>query len=245
MRLSKTELHEYKSVLNYNGDRYMSLVSVDYKTHRDWHRHFDTSVDPVYLENGDTKIPFYRTKGVIANVTPTNIMFALTPRAYDRAVEKLNTKAPAMTPDVPLRHAERELNVVANIKKSTEDAEVVIYRCNKTEFLRAYQEGTFRTTVDGGEVVEFEMDPQGVFWATAADKRFLLCSQRVASLLMEDMTIKEYMDERHGVDSRCDTCGSDPGSLKICAGCKVAHYCSKQCQVIDRKKHRTFCSSYN
>lgn len=248
MRLPKNEYQEYKFVLDYSGQRYLSLVAINYKLHRSWHAHFDQTVEPVYLENNSgVKIPFHRNKGVLMNLTPTNITVALTPRAHRHAVEKLSQRAgPPMSPDVPLRHAERELTVVQAVGTCyPDDQEATIFRCDKTEFLAAYQDGTFRATIEGGEVADFVKDPHGVFWAnTANGTKLILCSQRVAALLMNDMTAEEYLKDRHRDPSPCDRCGK-PGAKQICGGCKVAHYCGKTCQITDRVQHQNFCKTYN
>ena len=110
------------------------------------------------------------------------------------AVRKLSQRAgPPLTPDVPLRHAERELTVVQAVRDHYQgDLEAIIFRCDKTEFLAAYQEGTFRATV-GGEVAEFVKDEHSVFWATGSNGRLILCSERVAAVLMGDMTMDQYL----------------------------------------------------
>ncbi|KAF8878364.1 hypothetical protein CPB84DRAFT_1688354, partial [Gymnopilus junonius] len=47
-------------------------------------------------------------------------------------------------------------------------------------------------------------------------------------------------DARRG---NCMTCGKDAQSdLKVCSGCKVAKYCSKQCQKEDWKNHKKECT---
>lgn len=253
MTLPKREYNAYKFVLNYAGERYMSLVSVSYSLYGEWHKHFDHSVDPVYLENGGLSAPFYRTKGVIMSLTETNITVALTPRAYKLAVDKLSKRANAkMTPDVPLRHAERELAV---FKAITGDAyvgqdigDVHIFQCDKSEFLSAYQDGTFRATMpDNKNVLQFDKDDKGVFWASFEDKKFVLCSTRCASLVTNKMTLEEFQKERHGANL-CDKCGKPGGgnspSHPKCANCGIAHYCSPRCQRADWAQHKKFCKTY-
>lgn len=247
MRLPKNEFQEYNFVLKYVGDRYLSLVAINYKLHREWHTHFDQTVEPVYLENqSGAKIPFHRNKGVLMNLTPTNITVALTPRAHKMAVQKLSQRAgPPMSPSVPLRHAERELTVIRAVRDQyPEDQEATIFRCDKTEFLAAYQDGTFRATVEGGEVAEFIKDEHGVFWATLEKgTKLILCSERVASVMMGDMSAEQYLKDRHRDPSPCDCCGK-PGAKQICGACKVAHYCGRTCQVADRVQHKSFCDAY-
>lgn len=246
MKLPKNEFDEYNFVLKYVGNRYLSIIAITHKLHSEWHRHFDSTVEPVYLENqSGAKIPFHRNKGVLMNLTPTNITVALTPRAHKMAVRKLSQRAgPPLTPDVPLRHAERELTVVQAVRDHYQgDLEATIFRCDKTEFLAAYQDGTFRATIEGGEVAEFVKDEHSVFWSTVANGRLILCSERVAAVLMGDMTMDQYLMDRHRDPSPCDNCGK-PGGKRICGACKVAHYCSRECQVADRIQHKIFCNAY-
>jgi hypothetical protein len=39
----------------------------------------------------------------------------------------------------------------------------------------------------------------------------------------------------------CAACGAKNDPLKKCTGCRLVHYCGRECQVADRKAHKTFC----
>jgi len=58
---------------------------------------------------------------------------------------------------------------------------------------------------------------------------FLQCGPQVTA------TIRKWINKRSGekaprVEKRCDNCGKDDPSLKNCAKCQVARYCSVECQ---------------
>mmetsp|Transcript_5810 Transcript_5810/g.8719 ORF Transcript_5810/g.8719 Transcript_5810/m.8719 type:complete len:406 (+) Transcript_5810:58-1275(+) len=87
------------------------------------------------------------------------------------------------------------------------------------------------------------------------DERFLMSPEQIPSFLRSFAQVKngldgishhESKDETPKVKDCCVNCGisedtSTKGKLMQCSRCKLAYYCSKECQRADWKKHKVFC----
>jgi hypothetical protein len=49
------------------------------------------------------------------------------------------------------------------------------------------------------------------------------------------------LSEYAGAMTKCNRCGKDDVELLLCQKCKMAVYCSRQCQEIDKSKHEQLC----
>ncbi|KAJ7021468.1 ankyrin repeat-containing domain protein, partial [Mycena alexandri] len=78
----------------------------------------------------------------------------------------------------------------------------------------------------------------------SARKHFLSCGPQVTA------TITKWIRKRTGgeaprAEKCCDTCGKSDASLKNCARCRTARYCSSECQAKAWKTHKTTCQPFS
>lgn len=52
--------------------------------------------------------------------------------------------------------------------------------------------------------------------------------------------IKTAMDAEQS--KVCAACGQVADSIKLCTGCRLVHYCGRECQLAHRKSHKKLCS---
>lgn len=55
------------------------------------------------------------------------------------------------------------------------------------------------------------------------------CGPQVTAVMTKWIRFRQGEDAPHA-EKRCDTCGVSVSTLKSCGKCKVAQYCSRQCQ---------------
>jgi hypothetical protein len=219
--MSDREYAGYDFVLRYRGNRYVSLMKLTSAEHARWHKHFDGTVDPVMVNDK----AFYRTKeGALVSLTPTNMMVALGPRAYDLAVGKLAPPPPP--PGRLLRAAEQEIRAACR-GVATGKA----FGCTQEEFIAAYDDCFFRATA-GEKIVVFKPGPHGVL--ESDDGVVLVVDRQVPPPAL----VSHLAGARR--DAPCDTCGV-PEVTKKCNGCALARYCSPACQRADWTKHKATC----
>ncbi|KAK7028322.1 hypothetical protein R3P38DRAFT_2935379 [Favolaschia claudopus] len=75
-------------------------------------------------------------------------------------------------------------------------------------------------------------------------KQFLSCGPQVTA------TITKWLRKRAGEDApraekRCDECGKDGVSLKNCGKCRIARYCSSECQKKAWPSHKKNCHPFS
>ncbi|KAJ7764854.1 ankyrin repeat-containing domain protein [Mycena metata] len=77
-----------------------------------------------------------------------------------------------------------------------------------------------------------------------ARKHFLSCGPQVTA------TITKWIRKRTGGEAPraqkcCDTCGKSDSPLKNCARCRIARYCSSECQAKAWKTHKKTCQPFS
>jgi hypothetical protein len=58
------------------------------------------------------------------------------------------------------------------------------------------------------------------------------------------MTVKHISDQVKVFSKHCDKCMKTSERLKVCNSCKMARYCTVECQREDWKRHKDFCRGY-
>ncbi|KAF7361381.1 hypothetical protein MSAN_01170900 [Mycena sanguinolenta] len=76
-----------------------------------------------------------------------------------------------------------------------------------------------------------------------ARNHFLVCGPQVTAAMTKWIRKREGKDAPRAEKS-CDACGKTDSSLKNCGRCRVARYCSSECQVKAWPSHKTNCRPF-
>ncbi|KAJ7186842.1 ankyrin repeat-containing domain protein [Mycena filopes] len=78
-----------------------------------------------------------------------------------------------------------------------------------------------------------------------ARRHFLSCGPQVTATITKWIRKRTGASEAPRASKSCDTCGKSDAPLKNCARCRIARYCSSECQAKSWKTHKKTCQPFS